>query len=69
MPKLRMTRLYYYGKTEARNADVYKLHQVKTLQNMLGTKKNLHAHSEGVFTSQVRDSCFVICMKTKTTER
>lgn len=51
MPKLKITRLLYYRKTEATNADVYKLYQVKMLQNMLGThtQKN-HAHfSEGCF--------------------
>lgn len=51
MPKLKTARLNYYRKTEAPNADLYKLHQVKMLQNMLGTtttnKKNRHAHFSG----------------------
>lgn len=57
MPKL--TRLYYYGKTEARNADVYKLHQVKTLQNMLGTKKKLACTFWGCF--HIASERFMFC--------
>lgn len=74
IPKLKTTRLNYYRKTEAPNADLYKLHQVKMLQNMLGTtttnkKTGMHIFQGAVFTWQVRDSCVVICMKSRRTER